>query len=65
MCVCVCVCVCACLSIGPPVQGFLSHGGDIVPRSKFNDRERYIKDLKSLGIFDDARHGWLEMDYKF
>jgi hypothetical protein len=43
----------------------LSHGGDIVPRSKFEDRERYIKDLKSLGIFDAARHGWLEKDYEF
>jgi hypothetical protein len=39
--------------------------GDIVPRSKFGDRERYIEDLKSLGIFDVAIHGWLTVDYKF
>jgi hypothetical protein len=61
----VCVCVCVCLSICPPVQGFLSHGGTIVPRNKFNDRELYIEDLKSLDIFDQKVHGWLELDYNF
>ena len=63
--VCVCVCVCVCLSICPPVQGFLSHGGAIVPRNTLIDRKRYVEDLKSLDMFDREAHGWLELDYDF
>jgi hypothetical protein len=39
--------------------------GLFVPRNKFNDRELYIEDLKSLDIFDQKVHGWLELDYNF